>query len=158
MSSTNTFVNPGGELSCGIPKCINLKLLYTVWRPGTGENRNHWQCLACDDGRWHPTYNAKRHEGTQSHITQLRHWQRSANWVAPNPLESNPRVNSLVNDSIVELLGELQDHRPHNSPSPPPTYYNDSDIEMDAPQSDREFLQTQDPTHYSVSFNDSDTT
>ncbi|KAE9385484.1 hypothetical protein BT96DRAFT_949810 [Gymnopus androsaceus JB14] len=89
---------------------------------------------------------------------QLRRWQRSANWVASNPLESNPRVNSLVNDSIVELLGELQDRRPHNSPSPPSTYHNNSDIEMDAPQSDHEFLQTQDPTHYSVSFNDSDTT
>lgn len=64
----------------------------------------------------------------------------------------------MVNDSIVELLGELQDRRPHNNHPPPPTHSNNSDIEMDVSLSDREFLQAQDPAHYTVSFDDLDTT
>ncbi|KAE9388069.1 hypothetical protein BT96DRAFT_1004526 [Gymnopus androsaceus JB14] len=112
------------------------------------------QCLACNDNRWHPVYNAKRHETSQSHLVKLGHWQRSTCWVTPNPLETNPRVNAFVNDSIVQLLGELQDRRPHSPPPIPSDYF---DIEMDPPQSDFEFLQAQDPAHYTVSFDGSDT-
>lgn len=129
---------------------------YIVWTPGTGENRNHWQCLVCDDGRWHPSYNAKQHEASQAHVTQLARWQWRENWAIPNPLESNPRANSFVNDSLIQLLGELQDHRPHNYS--PPHSGDDSDTEMATPQSEHAFLQAQDPAQYIVSFDDSDTT
>lgn len=70
--------------------------------------------------------------------------------VAPNPLETNPRVNDFVNDSIVQLLGELQD-RPH---SLPPISSDHPDVEMYPPQSDSEFLQAQDPAQYTISFDD----
>lgn len=86
---------------------------------------------------------------------KLGHWQRSSHWVAPNPLETNPRANELVNDSIVQLLSELQDRQPH---SPPPMSSDHPDVEMYPPQSDLEFLQAQDPAQYTVSFNDSDNT
>ncbi|KAJ3964338.1 hypothetical protein EV361DRAFT_979244, partial [Lentinula raphanica] len=98
-----------------------------VWRPGTGENRKRWTCIACDDGRWHVGFNARKHEHSHSHKLALSHWQQRLNSAQPpNPLQSNSRATALVHEPLMDLLGELH----HRSPSPLHAYHDDSDINM----------------------------